>query len=78
MAQINSYLTFSGNCREAMAFYKECLGGELTLQIIGESSLSDKMPVQMRECFLHPILTNGALVLMASGMVGKSGLLKGN
>jgi PhnB protein len=47
MAQINSYLTFSGNCREAMTFYKECLGGELAFQTVGESPLSDQMPKQM-------------------------------
>ena len=48
MTQINSYLTFSGNCREAMTFYRECLGGELYFQTIGESPLSEKMPEQMR------------------------------
>jgi uncharacterized glyoxalase superfamily protein PhnB len=26
MTQMNSYLTFNGNCREAMHFYKDCLG----------------------------------------------------
>jgi PhnB protein len=49
MTQINSYLTFNGNCREAMNFYKDCLGGELNLQTIAESPLADKMPAQMKE-----------------------------
>lgn len=44
MKQLNSYLTFNGRCREAMTFYKECLGGELFLQTVGESSLAEKMP----------------------------------
>lgn len=78
MTQINSYLTFNGNCREAMIFYKECLGGELTLQTIGESPLSDKMPPQMRESILHSALTKGSWVLMGSDMVGEKGLVKGN
>src|SRR4249920_2607817 len=78
MTQINSYLTFSGNCREAMTFYKECLGGELTLQTIGESPLSDKMPKQMKDCILHSTLTKDDLVLMGSDMVGENGLTKGN
>ncbi len=34
MTQIHSYLTFSGNCREAMTFYRECLGGILMLQTV--------------------------------------------
>lgn len=78
MKQINSYLTFSGNCREAMTFYKECLGGELSLQTIGESPMADKMPEKMKACILHAKLTNGKLVLMASDMVPESGLVNGN
>jgi len=78
MAQINSYLTFSGNCREAMIFYKECLGGELTFQTVGESPLSEQMPEEMRECILHSMLTKDNLVLMASDMVDNNGLIIGN
>lgn len=78
MSAINVYLTFSGNCREAMNFYKDCLGGELSLQTIGESPMADKMPAQMKDCILHAILTKGDLVLMASDMVSEKGLQKGN
>ena len=78
MTQINSYLSFSGNCLEAMNFYKECLGGELSFQTIGESPLSEKMPKKMKDCILHATLTKGLLVLMASDMVGENGLIKGN
>lgn len=78
MAEIHTYLTFSGNCREAMTFYKECLGGELTLQTIGESPLSDKMPSQMKDCILHSTLAKDSLLLMGSDMVGEQGLKKGN
>jgi PhnB protein len=78
LALINSYLTFNGNCREAMTFYKECFGGELTFQTIGESPLSEKMPKKMKECILHATLKNGSLVLMGSDMVPKAGLVKGN
>ncbi|HWK05152.1 MAG TPA: VOC family protein [Puia sp.] len=78
MTQINSYLTFNGNCREAMTFYRECLGGELTLQTIGESPLADKIPPQMRDSILHSTLIRGALQIMASDMVAEQGLVKGN
>ena len=78
MTQINTYLTFSGNCREAMNFYKECLGGVLTLQTIGESPIADKIPAQMKKNILHATLIKGSLVLMASDMVGEHGLIKGN
>jgi PhnB protein len=78
MTIINSYLTFDGNCREAMSFYKKCLGGELTLQTIGDSPLAEKMPEKMREYILHSMLTKDSLVLMGSDMVGDDGLKKGN
>lgn len=78
MAQINSYLTFSGNCREAMTFYKECLGGELIFQTVGESPLSEMMPSKMKNCILHATLTKNDLVLTGSDMIPESGLIKGN
>ena len=78
MTQINSYLTFNGNCREAMAFYQECLGGELIVPTIGESPLEKKMPRQMKESVLHSSLTNGSFVIMATDCVREEGLVKGN
>jgi PhnB protein len=75
---IQSYLTFNGNCREAMQFYKDCLGGELELQTVGQSPLAEHMPPQMQECILHATLTKKTAVLMGSDMVPQSGLTKGN
>jgi PhnB protein len=78
MARINSYLTFGGNCREAMMFYKECFGGELAIQTVGESPLSGQMPKKMKSAILHSTLMNGKLILMGSDMIPDSGLKAGN
>lgn len=78
MTNINSYLTFNGNCREAMTFYAACLGGELTFQTIGESPMSEKMPPQMKDSILHAMLINGGVVIMASDMVSEAGIINGN
>ena len=78
MTQINAYLTFNGNCREAMTFYKNCLGGDLSFQTVGDSPLSAKMPGRMKDCILHATLTKGTLVLMGSDMVAGQRLIKGN
>ena len=78
MAQLNTYLTFNGNCREGMGFYKNCLGGNLLFQTIGQSPLADKMTRQMKDCILHATLTNSKLILMGSDMVPQNGLIKGN
>lgn len=78
MKNIHAYLTFNGNCREAMQFYKSCLGGELALQSINDSPHADKLPVTMRQNILHCTLTNGHIIIMASDMVSDTGLTRGN
>jgi PhnB protein len=78
MTQINAYLTFNGNCNEAMNFYKSCLGGELILQKIGESPMADKMPPKMKDSILHSTLTKDNLVLMGTDCVPPQVLIKGN
>ena len=78
MKNILSYLTFNGNCKEAMLFYKECLGGELYFQTVGESPMAEQMPKAMKDCILHSTLSNGNVLLMATDMVSKNGIIKGN
>lgn len=69
MAQLNPYLNFDNNCREAMNFYKDCLGGELTLQTVGEMpAMAAQMPPQMKDNILHSTLTSGDIVIMASDL----------
>lgn len=78
MARIHSYLTFNGNCLEAMTFYQQCLGGKLEIQTIGDSPLSGKMPEEMKKNIVHSTLTRNGMVIMGSDMVGEKGLVKGN
>jgi len=37
MKDFQTYLNFDGKTREAMTFYKDCLGGDLFLQTFGET-----------------------------------------
>lgn len=78
MSAINAYLTFNGNCRKAMLFYQECLGGELVFQTVGKSPLSGKLPPAMKDAVLHATLTKEGFVIMATDMVSSDGLTKGN
>lgn len=78
MAHIISHLTFNGNCREAMTFYKKCFGGSLTFQTVGESPLWRKIPKRMKHFILQATLQKGSLLLTGSDLVGEEGLLKGN
>ena len=78
MTQINAYLSFNGNCREAMNFYKECFGGELTLQTVEGSPMEDQFPETEKKKILHASLKNEDLVLLGSDVAGSGGLVKGN
>ena len=77
MTQINPYLNFNGKCREAMTFYKECLGGELVMQKISESPMAARMPSEMGAKILHSSLTKESIVLMGSDMMGNN-VVSGN
>ena len=77
MTYINAYLNFNGQTREAMTFYKDCLGGELVMQKISESPMAARVPSEMGAKILHSSLTKDDLVLMASDMMGNS-IVKGN
>jgi PhnB protein len=68
MIQLNPYLSFNGKCREAMTFYKECFGGELTLQTFGETPLANNVADEMQDRIIHSMLSNGSFVLMATDM----------
>lgn len=78
MTQINAYLNFNGNCRDAMTFYRDCLGGDLTLQTVEGSPIEAQCPAGLKHQILHSSLTKNALILMGSDMVGPGGLKKGN
>lgn len=60
-----------------MAFYKECLGGDLQLQTVGDSPMASQMPLELKDHVLHSTLTNGTLVIMASDM-HRGELFEGN
>jgi PhnB protein len=63
--QLNPYLSFRDNAREAMEFYRSVFGGDLTISTFGEFQASDDPAEQDK--VMHSLLsTDGGLVLMAS------------
>jgi PhnB protein len=64
MKDINAYLTFNGNCREAMTFYQKCLGAELFIMPFSEAPF--EVPKEAKDRVLHAKITKGKAVLMAS------------
>jgi PhnB protein len=63
--KLHAYLTFNGNCEEAMNFYAACLGGE----IVEISRFGDApMPIseEAKNKIMHIRMTFGDATLMAS------------
>lgn len=60
---LNPYLTFNGNAREAMEFYQSALGGELRVNTFGELGNPDPA---VADKVMHAMLTGDKGVLMAS------------
>ncbi len=78
MNQFSVYLTFKGNCREAMTFYKKCLGGDLELQTVAGSPIEDQCPPEMKNNIMHSTLIKDGIQIMASDLIGPGGYIPGN
>ncbi|MFD2671908.1 VOC family protein [Marinicrinis sediminis] len=63
--QATPYLTFKGNAREALMFYKEIFNGEIEgIQTFGEADFPT--PPQADELIMHARMRSGELLLMMS------------
>jgi len=78
MTQLSPYINFDGSCRQAMHFYKACLGGELHLQTIAGSPIEGQCPAAIRDQILHSTLINQGIFLMGSDLQGPVAFLQGN
>jgi PhnB protein len=61
---LESYLFFPGQCREAMAFYQSIFGGDLEMQTYGE--IGPEVPNEQKDMIMHASLKHGLIDLMAS------------
>ncbi|WBB81451.1 VOC family protein [Micromonospora sp. WMMD882] len=63
-SRLNPYLTFDGNAREAMEFYRSVFGGQLQISTFGEYGTTEP---DLAEKVMHAMLTTDrGYVLMAS------------
>jgi PhnB protein len=75
MPKINGYIGFNDTCRQAMGFYQECIGGELTLQIVKESPMKDMFPASHQDKVLHANLESKDFTLLATDLPGTNATL---
>lgn len=85
MSKLSPYLHLDGTTREAMAFYKEVLGGEVQVMTVGEMPGAAEMDVPGSSGVkadpnkvMHATLTKGDWVLMAADMMDPSSFTKGD
>jgi len=76
---IQPYLYFNGRCEEAMAYYRDKLGAEVTFSMkFGESPDQTNVRPEMRDKVMHCNFTVGETQLMASdGMCGGNARFEG-
>ncbi len=66
MLYVTPFLLFDGNCAEAMTFYHKCLGGELSLTRLGDTSMKDMFPPEKHNRIINAHLKNGEVELSAT------------
>ena len=75
--QLITYVTFAGNCEEALNFYKEALSGEvLQISKMGEGPM--EVPEQVKGKIMHARLKIGDNVLYMSDTFDPSSVVQGN
>ena len=75
--RITPYIRFDGNCAEAMKFYKNCFGGDLTVTTVAESPMAGKLPGVDPTQVFHASLRSGSIEILGSDMA-PDGVTKGN
>jgi PhnB protein len=66
MIKLTPFLLFDGNCAEAMSFYHECLGGELTLTKLGDTPMKDMLSPEKHDRIINAYLKSGAIEVSAT------------
>jgi PhnB protein len=69
--KVNAYLNFNGNCRDAMGFYAEVLGGKLFIMTFEDGGAGDFVPAEFKNGVMHANLEIGDQVIMASDAPGE-------
>jgi PhnB protein len=63
--QINPYLSFDGQCKEAFTFYERVLGGKIEAMFTyGDTPSAEYTPPGMHDRIMHASLTAGGQVLL--------------
>jgi PhnB protein len=66
MLHATPFLLFDGNCAEAMTFYHDCIGGELTLTKLGDTPMKDMLPPEKHDRIINAHIKSGDIEISAT------------
>ena len=71
---INTYLAFSGNCKDAFQYYERALGGKIKFMMThADSPMADKTAPEWKDKIMHAALeTPGGLLIGADHPQGRT------
>jgi PhnB protein len=78
MTQLTAYLTFNGNCGQAMTFYQQVLGGKLEVNPLKDSPMAQNMPAEKQDWLIHSDLQADGIRLFASDKLSPAPFTPGN
>ena len=80
MLHATPFLLFDGNCAEAMTFYHDCLGGDLTLTKLGDTPMKAQFPAKKHGKIINAQLVSGDIDISATDWMASPDfdLLQGN
>ena len=66
MLNLTPFLLFDGNCAEAMTFYQQCIGGELTLTKVRDTPMKAQIPAEKHSRIIYAHLKSAAIEFSAT------------
>ena len=66
MIALSTYLLLDGTCKEAMEFYRTCLGGELSPSLVRDTPMKAMFPPEMHDRVINAHLKADSVSLSAS------------
>jgi PhnB protein len=72
------FLSFNGNCQDAMRFYQACFGGRLRLQFLADAPDRGAIPRELANLIVSATLESEHIRLFATDLMEEEGIFNGN
>ncbi|WP_258105599.1 VOC family protein [Marinoscillum sp. MHG1-6] len=72
------YLSFDGDCKEAMQYYQHCLGGELSIELVEDFEEGENLPADIKNRVVQATLQSESITIIGTDLHDADQLIKGN